>query len=37
MFAELHSGKDGHETLLSTFKVLVPNVRIELNDPRAAL
>lgn len=36
MFAELHSGKDGYETLLSTFKVLVPDVRIELNDPRNA-
>lgn len=36
MFTELHSGKDGYETLLSTFKVLVPDVRIELNGPRAA-
>ena len=36
MFAELDSGKDSHERLLSTFKVLVPDVRIELNGPRTA-
>ncbi|MBR0686359.1 helix-turn-helix transcriptional regulator [Bradyrhizobium manausense] len=36
MFAELDSGKDSHERLLSTFRVLVPDVRIELNGPRRA-
>ena len=36
MFAELHSGKDSYETLLSTFEVLVPGVRIKLHGPRAA-
>lgn len=35
MFAELHSGKDNYETLLSTFKVVVPDVRIEENGSRA--